>query len=159
MLIRMSGGHTGQLKSFAYTNYSKKEVNHAIQCLFKKHTDLVPPLKYKSSMIHYYRDLYTPESRAMNADTVQFHFYIKTENGNEVLFWLGFSYYDIIKEWEDKPSELVLIGYRENENGMKTQKDFGIFKPIRFDKKIKLFEKEILPKIKYFLEHPEECKP
>ncbi|HBX49744.1 MAG TPA: hypothetical protein DEH02_01595 [Bacteroidales bacterium] len=149
------GGGTGLLKSFVFSENSKKDINTAIHCLFSKYPQYIPPDKYENSMIHMWPDLSTPDSRRFNADTVQFHFYIKTESGREILFWTRFR--GLEEEWLSKAPELALIGYKEKK-GLQTNSDFGIFRPIWADKNVKLFQKEILPKIEYLLKHPTECK-
>ncbi len=145
---KMTGNNTGQLKSYNY-NYQKKEVNAAMQNLFNKYPQYKPASKYQNDMIHNYPDLSSPESREINADTVQFHFYLKTQKGEDILFWTRFD--GIQKNWETKPCELALKGY-DNGDRLYTKKNFGFFKPTWADRKIKLFEKEILPKIQIELD-------
>ncbi len=162
---------------------------------------------YKYSLMHFGFDNSTEEGRTWNADSVNFHFYIQT-NQNKLFFWLtggrGETSYD---EWNQKYiTQSITLRYytiinlkekgiwqkyvknvkdRENyDNWIKhpenypeppniemdsifltprksiDDRDYGIFKfKLKSkDKNIKLFEAEILPKIRYYLEHPEECK-
>ena len=152
------GNGSGSLKTYQYSQYSKKEVNNAIQCFYKAYNKYIPPEKYKTSMIHYYPDLKSTASQKANADTVQFHFYVINENKENILYWTSFVG-PAENEWLKKPTELALVGYEMNSKQI-MDKDYGLFK-FKFksrDKNIKLFETEILPKIRYYLEHPEECE-
>ena len=150
-LNRMVGSGTGQLTSYKY-NYSMKEVNFAIKNMFKKHPEYIPDSRFKNSMIHYYMDLSTPESRAINADSIQFHFYLKSTSGEDILYWTRFTYSDVKTDWTNIPCELSLRGFEKNFKGMNTEKDFGTFKSVRNTEEFKLFEKEILPKIQQALD-------
>jgi hypothetical protein len=97
-------------------------------------------------VIHYYSDLSYPESRRVNADTVQFHFYVKTNEGDKILYWTGFA--GLEEEWLRKSTELALVGYKKNGGRMNIHEDFKNERAIKKDPYIKLFETEILPKIK-----------
>jgi len=153
-LACISPGTTGKLKSYTYKKYSKRDVNKAITCLYQKYPEYKAPEKYKPLMIHFFSNLNTPESRKFNADTVQFHFYIKTSSGDEVFYWTAFP--GLGDDWKGKPSELGLRGYKLNEGKLLLQKDLKK-KQIRKDKYIALFETEIYSKINKFLSE-EKCK-
>lgn len=163
LIFHLVGG-TGRLKTYTYKGYAKKEINAAIQCLFLKYPQYKPPIKYRNTMIHYYSDLSTPESKSINADSVQFHFYINGDTTGEVLYWTAFTGCE--KEWTNKSPELLaygyvneldLIGYKKNDGRMNIQEDFKK-KTINSDIYVKQFELIILSKIKYFLENPTKCK-
>lgn len=147
-ILPFSGG-TGKLKLYTYEDYSKKELNNAIQCFYKKHPQYIPPEKYKNTMIHYYSDLSDPESRRVNADTVQFHFYVKTNEGDEILYWTRLS--GLQENWISKPSELALKGYKKNSEKLLIHEDFKNERVIKKDINIKIFESEILPKLQEYL--------
>ena len=144
-ILPFSGG-TGKLKLYTYEEYSKKELNNAIQCFYKKHPQYIPPQKYKNTMIHYYSDLSDPESRRVNADTVQVHFYVKTNEGDEILYWTVFT--GLQKEWMSKSTKLALVGYKKKSEKLLIYEDFKNERVIKKDINIKIFESEILPKIK-----------
>jgi hypothetical protein len=151
-------GGTGKLKLYTYSEYTKKEFNDAVQCVYKNYSQYIPPEKYKNTMIHFYSNLSSPESRRFNADTVQFHFYVKTITGDEILFWTAFvgleENWNTLKYEYGISCELGLRGYEKNEEGLLIHEDFKNEKAIKKDPYIKLFETEILPKIQGYLVNP-----
>ncbi len=124
---------------------SKREINFAIKKVLTKYTEFIPPDKYKKYLIHNYPDLTTPESRAWNADSIQFHFYFKTKQGNEYLYWVRFIGHQ--KNWNINACTLVLEEYFDGKETI-TKSKFNFFKPLKMDSGIIVFEKEILEKIR-----------
>lgn len=153
-ILPFSGG-TGKLKLYTYDEHTKKEFNEAVQCVYKKYPKYTPPVKYKNTMIHYYSNLGSPESRRVNADTVQFHFYVKTNEGDEILFWTGFvglaENWNTLKYEYGASCELALIGYKKNDGILVIHEKFKNQRAIKKDINIKIFESEILPKIQEYL--------
>lgn len=144
----MVSSNNRPLKYYAFSE-SKIEVNNVIQLFFSKYSQNKPPNKYQRLMIHNYPDLSTDASRSWNSDTIQFNFYVKQKGGEDIVFWTKFV--GGTKEWNTSHCELSLKGYYLKDE-WKTISDFGFFRPIWADKKIKLFEKEILLKLQIELE-------
>jgi hypothetical protein len=97
----------------------------------------------------------SPESYRYNNDTVQFHFYLKITDEEEILYWTSFGHLE--ENWTGAPSKLCLLGYAQGIQLM-TRNDFKSGKQVKENGYIRLFELEVLPKIVYFLKHPVESK-
>lgn len=154
-------GGTGKLNAYSFEKHTKKEFYQAIQCMYKSYPQFYPPSTINPhSLIHHYQDLSSPESKRINADSVQFHFYLKTST-NELLYWTSFigleENWKVTKYEYGVACELALIGFKLDNSGWKTFENFKNKKRIKNDPCIKLFESEILSKIIYFLEHPSDC--
>jgi len=134
------------LKVYEYNGKSKKDVNNAVKYLFIKYSEYIPTKNYEQSMIHNYMDLSSIESRAWNADSVNFHFVLKNEEGKEIFYWTRFG--GLQDNWLNDSCFLVLKSYQIEKKEVIIKKDMDF----KNDIYIKLFEKEILTKVQYFLD-------
>lgn len=106
--IATAGTH-GKIKAYKF-DYSKYEVNQAIKLFFVENPELIVPDSLQNHTWHYVdRDTKDERFKAMNADTVSFHFFIKNEKG---MYWASFIGNQ--DDWNISPCDLALIYYYKN---------------------------------------------
>lgn len=143
-LLFFTGGGDKIIKSYALKTNTKNETNNAIKCLFINHNEYKVPDSVKPHLlIHNYSDLSTLKSQEWNADSINFHFYVKKEN-KEYLFWTRFR--GLADNWDVTQYEygtacIISIKGITELNNHEYKKRVAI----------KLFETEILPKIQEYL--------
>lgn len=140
---------TKAIKGYYFEGYSKSELNSAIKRFVKNNPDnFMKPVDSLANFFEHYSfkaGSTDPYIRALNADSVCFHFKIKYNDSTIVLFWTQVS--GLTKYWERKISpygvhtELAIIGISDDFSSWKG--DTVRPKPTRKDKrKMRAYRKE-----------------
>lgn len=140
-----TAGTHGKIKGYEF-DYSKKEVNSAIQTFYHENSEYIVPEEFEDYIWHYgaknTSDSWIIEA---NADSVSFHFF---DSKNKTIFWTSFSGHS--DEWYDNECELALIGYVQIGNVWIMNESLNKSEKKRVEK---YFEEAILEKIEKILEN------
>ncbi len=147
-----TAGTHGRIKGYQY-NYSKYEIVQAMHLLYQQHPEYVVPDQWKSlTTPHVIGSNSDPDIQALNADSVNFDFYIESKSP----FILWSSFVNVQENWYDDKCELVLEGYIAVSRG---QWKFNDDLPDEEKQKItKYFEENILKKLKNILQERKGTK-
>lgn len=135
-----TAGTTGRMATYKMDS-SKEQVYHAVERLYDLYPSYAVPEEYRTfATPHFHGRENDRNIERLNADTVNFDFYIKEE---DVMVWCSFA--DKEEDWEESPCEFVLVGYiyprlgkwQFNRNADKLEKK----------EVVSLFEREIFQKI------------
>lgn len=140
-----TAGTHGKIKGYQL-NYSKYEVNQAMQTFYEKHPEHIVPNQFESMVNpHFFGSPDDDRINRLNADSVNFDFYFEQYN---MILWSSFVGSE--KNWKKKPCELVFEGYLVISEG-KWKFNNDLTKEEK-QNTTNYFEKEILVKLQEILE-------
>jgi uncharacterized protein YceK len=157
----------GSLKSYyKFDSYTKNDIDKSIKCVLTNKPELIVPDSIpRERLIHGgFTDLSQPRAQQRNADSVSFHFFVRGELGEDsFLYWAWLM--GLEENWNKTRDEcgydcvyLILGGYSNSAPGWKWENTRTHGSTRRERKKaIEIFETNVLSKINYYLEHPEDC--
>jgi hypothetical protein len=101
-----TAGTHGRIKGFKL-EHSKKEVNDAVKVFYEKNPNLKVPDEYEFLVkTHFYGNENDTAISSLNADSINYDFYIKEQN---LIIWSSFV--GSQRNWKNSPCEIVLEGY------------------------------------------------
>jgi hypothetical protein len=136
------------VKEYKFDFCSKHQIYKSIKLMLSNNPQYNLPLNLDSNLlIHKYSSPGSELHKRWNADSVNFHFTVISEQ-DTFLLWTRFS--GLMNNWEVPSAKIVIYGVSINNSEWKQQGDKD-FKRLERRRAINLFELEILPKINEYL--------